>query len=69
MMDIEDMINQINLSDLSSNEKESFKDWLGERPHMQTNIKSTLRKGQSVSVSIGKKVYGKPVDYFIHIQR
>jgi hypothetical protein len=66
-MDIEEIFSKIDLSRLSLDEQEGFKNWLKERSQMLISIESSLRKGQPVSVSLGRKVAKNNVDYFIRI--
>ena len=63
---IEELIDRINLSGLSSAEEETFKIWLIKSAPLHTSIETALRRGHSVKACAN--TYRRQTEYWVQIE-
>lgn len=63
---IEELINKVDLSALSSNEQEEFKVWMKKSTDMQVTIETALRRGRLVKAYLN--TYRKQTEYWVKIE-
>jgi hypothetical protein len=66
-MDIQEVIDRVDLSALSVDERPGFTAWLQERPNMQMSIESALRKGQGIRAFLIDSPRKRGVEYSVQI--